>query len=106
MNYKTKSYGITKHRFDGYIYLITSQAEHQQYLEMVLGDIKPEQCSWTISPLKHNPKGYQPTIISCGGVTYIVTSAQEMEYAIGSGWGGKDDENFRFTIPPLPWTAS
>jgi hypothetical protein len=106
MTDKTNPYGVTKHRFDGYIYLITSHAEHQQYLEMVLGDILPEQCSWTILPLKHDPKGYQPTIISSGGLTHIVVSAEEMEYAIGGAWGGRDDENFKFTVAPYRHTAS
>ena len=106
MNDKTKPYGITKHRYEGSIYLITSHAEHQQYLEMALGDIKPEQTKWTIPPLKYDPKSYQPTIISSGGLTYIVTSAEEMLYAIGGAWGGKDDPNFRFTIPPYRHTAS
>jgi len=48
MTEKLKPYGITKHRHEGYMYFATSHAEHQQFLEMVLGDIKPEQCSWTI----------------------------------------------------------
>jgi hypothetical protein len=106
MTEKIKQYGITKHRHDGCIFLITSHAEHQQYLEMVLGDIQPEQCKWTIQPLKHDPKGYQPTIMSSGGMTYIVTSTEEMEYAIGGAWGGKDNKNFKFTVAPLPWPSS
>jgi len=106
MKNKTKPYGITKHRHDGYIYLITSHAEHQQYLEMVLGDIQPEQCKWTIPPLKHDSKGYQPTIISSGGLTYIVTSELEMLYAIGGAWGGKDDPNFEFKVAPMRYAPS
>ena len=106
MTHKKTTFGITKHRHEGYMYFATSHAEHQQFLEMVLGDIKPEYCSWRIQPLKHDPKGYHPQIISSGGLTYIVTSAEEMLYAIGGAWGGRDDENFRFTIPPYRHTSS
>jgi hypothetical protein len=106
MNYKTKPYGITKHRHEGYMYFATSHAEHQQYLEMVLGDIKPEQAKWTIPPLKYNPNGYQPTIITSGGLTHIVTSPEEMEYAIGGAWGGKDDPNFEFKVAPMRYAPS
>jgi len=86
MNDNTKPYGITKHRLDSYFYFPTSHQEHQQFLEMALGDIKPEQTKWTIPPLKYDPKGYHPKIISSGGLTYIVTSAEEMLYAIGGAW--------------------
>jgi hypothetical protein len=106
MNDNTKPYGITKHRLDGYFYFPTSHQEHQQFLEMALGDIKPEHCSWTIRPLKYDPKSYQPTIISSGGLTHIITSSEEMEYAIGGAWGGKDDPNFEFKVAPYRHTSS
>jgi len=106
MTDKTNPYGVTKHRFDGYIYLITSQAEHQQYLEMVLGDILPEQCSWTIAPLKYNPKGYDPQIMGTGNHLFVVTSQREWEQVMEVAGGQLKIENAVFTIPPLPWTAS
>jgi len=56
--------------------------------------------------LKYDPKSYQPTIISSGGLTHIITSSEEMEYAIGGAWGGKDDPNFEFKVAPYRHTSS
>jgi hypothetical protein len=106
MNDKTKPYGITKHRLDGYFYFPTSYQEHQQFLEMALGDIQPEQCKWTIQPLKYNPKGYDPQIMGTGNHLFVVTSQHEWEQVMMVAGGQLKIENAVFTIPPLPWTAS
>ena len=106
MTHKTKRYGITKHRHDGHYYFATSHAEHQQFLEMVLDDIKPEECSWTIQPLKHDPKGYDLQIMGTGNTLFVVTSHQEWEQVMDVVGGHLEVEKCVLTIPPYRYIAS
>ena len=103
---QTEPYRLGIKRNDDLTYFTTSTEEERQFRSLLLGDINPEQCVWTVLPVKLDWKQYQPRFITSGDVTYIITSDEEMEYAIGGAWGGKDDLNFQFTIPPLHHTAS
>ncbi len=106
MTDKKTPYGITQHRHDGYMYFATSQAEHQQFLEMVLGDITPAQCKWTIQPLKQDPNGYEPQVMGTGHTLFVVTNQREWEQVMEVAGGQLKVEKGVWTIPPLPWTAS
>jgi len=68
---------------------------------MVLGDIKPEQCSWTIPPLKHDPNDYEPQIMGTGHTLFVVTSQREWERVMEVAGGHLKVENAVFAIPPI-----
>ena len=103
---QTEPYRLGIKRNDDLTYFTTNTEEEHQFQSLLLGTISPEQCVWTVQPVKLNWKDYRPRVVGNGGCLYIVTSDEEMEYAIGGAWGGKDDPNFQFTIPPLHHTAS
>jgi hypothetical protein len=109
-NMKTKTqakpYRLGIKRHDGITYFTVNEQERLQFSGLSLGIIEPDRCRWTIQPAKLDWSAYEPRAMSCGELTYVITNEEEMEYALGSGWGGKDDPNFRFTIPPYRYTAS
>ena len=103
-NIQSKPFRLRIVRHDDLTYFTTTPTEHNQYHRLLLGEVQPEQCRWTIQPVKLDWAAYTPTAMTSGGVTYIITSEEELEYAMGGAWGGKDDANYRFTIPPYRYS--
>ena len=105
-NNQSKPFRLRIVRHDDLTYFTTTPTEHNQYHRLLLGDIQLNQCRWTIQPVKLDWAAYTPTAMTSGGVTYIVTNDEEWQYAMGAAWGGKDDANYRFTMPPMRHTPS
>ncbi len=105
-NIQSKPFRLRIVRHDDLTLILSNTNEQQQYYGLLLGEVQPEQCRWTIQPVKLDWAAYTPTAMTSGGVTYIITSQEELEYAMGGAWGGKDDVNYRFTMPPMRHTPS
>ncbi len=107
MTTTTKQFQPCVKRYEGLNYFLTSTQEAKQYQNLLLGDIEPQQCAWTIQPLNRNPEGgYQPHFCGVCPTCYVITSHQEMEQYLGLIIGTVSEGEAIWTIPPWRHTAS
>ena len=93
-------------RNDDTTYFITTTEEQRQFTSLLLGDVEPEQCKWTIQPAKLDWKAYRPEVMGAGSHLFIVTNHQEWQQVVEVAGGHLEVEKCVFTIPPYRWTAS
>ncbi len=74
-------------RHDELTYVTTSQQEHEQFRSLLLGDINPEQCVWTVQPVKLDWRAFSPKRLATDRTQYIITNRKEMEqfYEVATG---------------------
>ena len=103
---KRPPYALKIKRYEDTTYFITSLDELQQLLRLMLGEIEPSQCVWSVHPMKLDWKKYRPTVMGTGDTMFFVTSQKEFEQVLGVAGGDAEGQNYDWTIPPIPQTAS